>query len=138
MNSCKENGKCLTHCVCDCEFYNEETDEYLKLCVCNYIYHNNYCSNCCIPLKCKNYKYCNEKLPKWTSFYNNDTCINCVDQMEKHTFTHKTEECCVCLENKIMIILKCNHKVCNNCWYNITKKEMYNNNQKPLCPLCRN
>jgi hypothetical protein len=49
-------------------------------------------------------------------------CMNCAIQIKKHTYTNEVEDCCVCLENKIMLILKCNHKVCNNCWYNITNE----------------
>ena len=37
-----------------------------------------------------------------------------------------------------MLILKCNHKICNDCWYNITKKDFGQNEHNPLCPLCRN
>lgn len=72
-------------------------------------------------------------------------CMNCAVQMGKHIYTNQVEECCVCLENKIMLILNCNHKVCNDCWYHITNYEIeydedgfQNEKQKPLCPLCRN
>jgi hypothetical protein len=36
------------------------------------------------------------------------------------------------------IMVKCNHKVCNDCWYNITKEEFGSCVQNPLCPVCRN
>ena len=90
-------------------------------------------------IECRNYKYCNEKLqlPKWASFGPNGMCANCSIQMGKHIYTNKIENCCVCLENKRMIILKCNHKVCNDCWYNITK-ESVDQYKCSLCPLCRN
>jgi len=138
MSSC--NGDCLNQCECEC--YNEETEEYNEVCVCGHREHNGYCpSNCCNPVECRNYKFCNIKQPKWVSNCHNGMCMNCDIQMGKHKYTNQIEECCVCLENKIMITLKCNHTVCNDCWYKITKKgfgddepEEYN----PLCPLCRN
>ncbi len=137
MSLCNGNGECLNQCECEC--YNEETDEYNEVCVCGHREHNGYCpSNCCVPIECRNYKYCNVKQPKWVSFCHNGMCMNCAVQMGKHTHTNKVEDCCVCLENKIMIILKCNHKVCNDCWYNITKEGFGNNEHNPLCPLCRN
>ena len=91
-----------------------------------------------ITIECRNYKYCNEKLhlPKWASFGPNGMCTTCAIQMGKHTYTNKVENCCVCLENKRMIMLKCNHTVCNDCWYNITKDGV-DQNKYSLCPLCR-
>jgi len=137
MTSCNGNGECLIQCSCEC--YNEETDEYNKVCSCGHREHNGNCpSDCCIPIECRNYKYCNVKQPKWVSECHNGMCMNCAVQMGKHIFTNQVEDCCVCLENKIMLILKCNHKICNDCWYNITKEGFGNNEQKPLCPLCRN
>jgi hypothetical protein len=65
-------------------------------------------------------------------------CVNCAVQMGPHTYTNQVEECCVCLETKIMLILKCNHKVCNDCWYNITNEGSESDEHNPLCPLCRN
>jgi hypothetical protein len=65
-------------------------------------------------------------------------CVNCAIQMGKHSFTNQVEDCCVCLENKLMLILKCNHRVCNDCWYKITEKGFGTNDQTPFCPLCRN
>ena len=86
-------------------------------------------------IECRNYKYCNKKIPEWVSFCHNGMCMNCAVQMGKHTYTNELEDCCVCLENKIMLKLKCNHVVCNDCWYNITKQGDGNNT---LCQLCRN
>lgn len=69
-------------------------------------------------------------------------CMNCAIQMGKHIYTNELEDCCVCFENKLMLLLKCNHKVCNDCWYKITKENFGENfgynEHKPLCPLCRN
>ena len=33
-------------------------------------------------------------------------CMNCAIQMGKHTYTNEVDDCCVCLENKIMLLLK--------------------------------
>ena len=128
MTTC--NGGCLIQCECEC--YNE-------VCVCGHREHNGYCpSSCCMPIECRNYKYCNKKLPKWVLFCHNGMCMNCVIQMGKHTYTIVIEDCCVCLETKNMLKLKCNHKICNDCWYTITKKLFVNDDRKQLCPLCRN
>jgi len=137
MSTCNGNGECLIQCECEC--YDKETDEVLELCVCGHREHNGYCpSNCCSPIECINYKYCNVKLPKWVTFCNNGKCINCDVKYGKHTISNKVEECCVCFENKILISLKCNHRVCNDCWNNITNNIFKSNEGKPLCPLCRN
>ena len=50
----------------------------------------------------------------------------------------ETVSCPVCLENKNIIILNCNHKICNECWYIITEKGNDDYNYKSVCPLCRN
>lgn len=141
MTSCKGNGECLTQCECEC--YNEETEEYDEICVCGHRQHNGYCpSNCCMLVECRNYKYCNVKQPKWVSNCHNGICSWCAVQMGKHIYTNQLEDCCVCLENNIIVILKCNHKVCNDCWYKITNKGFDDEEDckkyKPLCPLCRN
>jgi hypothetical protein len=149
---CDGNGKCLTQCDCECyteysedsedtdEYYNEDTDEYKKVCVCSHKEHNGYCpTNCCVPIECRNYKYCNVKLPNLYLLCHNGMCMNCAIQMGPHKYTNEMEDCCVCLENKIILILKCNHKVCNDCWYNITKEGLdIEEYIPPLCPLCRN
>lgn len=137
MSNCNGSGECLRQCECEC--YNKKTNKYNKICLCGHREHNGYCpTNCCVPIECRNYKFCNKKLPQQILWCHNGMCINCAIQMGKHTITNIIEECCVCLENKIMIILKCNHKICNDCWYNITNKGFETNEQNPLCPLCRN
>jgi hypothetical protein len=88
---------------------------------------------CCSLIECRNFKYCHLKHPRWISDLHNGLCIKCSVQMGQHIYTNKVKECCVCLKNNIMLILKCNHMVCNDCWYNITKKDLYN---PSLCPLC--
>jgi hypothetical protein len=134
MTSCNGNGYCLIQCECIC--FDEETKDYDVNdieCRCIHKYHNGYCpSTCCMPIQCRNFKYCGEKIPKWMSTTHNNMCIVCVIQMGKHTYTNQQEDCNVCFENKNMLILDCKHKICNDCWYNITF------NQKPICPLCRN
>jgi len=138
MSSCNGDGKCLTQCECKC--YNEETDEYNEVCVCGHREHNGYCpSKCCRPIKCS-YKYCNIKQPEWVSWCYKGLCVNCSIQIgdnNLHFPFSEVGDCCVCLENKTMIILRCNHIICDDCCYSITK-EGFNNEQNLLCPLCRN
>lgn len=132
--NCDGNGDCLIQCECEC--YNEEKDEYKYVCVCGHRDHEGYCpTNCCSPVQCRNYKLCNKKIPNWIVLCHNGMDINCAIQMGPHKFTTIIEDCCVCFDNKVMIILKCNHKVCNDCWFNITKGFGI---RKHVCPLCRN
>ena len=134
MESCPKNGECLEDCECQC---------YGKICLCGHRKHYGYCpTNCCVPIKCRNFKYCFIQWRKCQS-YGNEMCINCTIQMGKHILTNEIDNCCVCLEDKIMLILKCKHKVCNDCWYKITIKGFSDDTDdddeyKPLCPLCRN
>ena len=122
MNSCKGNGECLFQCECEC--YNEQTGEYDEICICGHREHDGNCpSNCCKPLKCQNYKYCKVLQPKWISDFYDGMCMNCAIQIEK---------CCLCLENKNMLILKCGHKICNECICND-----FFANEEHCCPLCR-
>lgn len=131
MSLCSGDGLCLSQCECVC--YNVETEEYNEICNCGHREHDGYCpTNCCNPVECRNYKYCQRIHPKWLSLCHKGLCINCAVQMGKHTYTLEEKDCCVCLESKRMLVLQCNHEVCNDCWYNITK-----NFKKPLCPLCR-
>lgn len=50
-------------------------------------------------------------------------------------------ECPICLEEKVdgqsMIILNCLHKNCNTCFSKYIYNNQFNNEQKPLCCLCR-
>jgi len=88
-------------------------------------------SRCCMPIKCRNYKYCNQKIPEWVTKCHNGMCMGCAILMGRHEYTYESEDCCICLENKIMLILKkCNHKVCNDCWYGISKE------LGSLCVVC--
>ena len=129
MSLCNGNGKCLTQCVCKCD----------KICICGHRDHNGYCpSKCCIPSNCRNYTYCNVRQPKWVSDIHNGMCMNCAAQMGPHKISDNIFECPVCLENKNIIILNCNHKICNECWYKITEKGNADYNYKSACPLCRN
>ncbi len=157
MTSCNGNGECLRQCGCEC--YDSETDEDYEICTCGHREHmvNNYSycpSNCCVMIECRNYKYCKEKEPKWLLDCNNGMSVACAAQMGPHKITDQIEECCVCLENKKMIMLKCNHKICNDCWYNITVINYPNNanntnntnndddetdeeTKENICPMCR-
>jgi hypothetical protein len=47
-------------------------------------------------------------------------CVDCAIQMGPHSTTDIILECIVCLISKNMIKLKCNHLICNDCWYRIT------------------
>ena len=140
MTSCKGNGECLRQCYCEC--FNEDTYEYYETCTCGHREHEGNCpSNCCSPVECKNYSFCKIKQPKWVSNCHNGMCMNCAVQFGRHKTTDIIEDCPVCLENKNIIILHCNHKICYECWYMITKNGFGDDDPeeyKPQCPLCRN
>ena len=132
MNICNGNGECLNQCFCEC------SDD----CICGHKGHCGYCpSNCCIPVKCRNYKYCNTKQPLWVSNCHNGMCMNCAIQMGNHKYTNKIDKCYICYENKNLLLLKCHHEICNDCWYNITKYEEEESEEESIkykCPFCRN
>lgn len=131
MTKC--NGECLIQC--DCECYDEKIDIYFDICVCGHRRHNGLCpSDCCNPIECRNFKFCDTILPEWVTFCHNGMCMNCADQMGKHTMTTIKENCPICYENEIMIKLPCDHLLCNDCWFKITTSETYKINK---CPLCR-
>ena len=51
-------------------------DKKVKIC---FSLKNNGCcpSNCCIPVECKNYKFCNNKKPRWILNCNKGMCEYC-------------------------------------------------------------
>jgi hypothetical protein len=61
----------------------------------------------------------------------NGMSMNCAIRMGRHKTTQIYDDCPVCLENTNMILLSCNHNVCNDCWYKITEMNTL------TCPLCR-
>ena len=80
---------------------------------------------------CLNYKQCGILLPDVIPNIHNDLCIYCTIQTGPHVKLDMVEDCCVCLETKNMIKLKCNHNICYDCWIAIT------NNKQHQCPICR-
>jgi hypothetical protein len=138
---CNGDGTCIKECYCEC--VNKDTGEYEEKCTCGHRHHKGFCySICCFPVKCRNYKYCNEKVPKWILDSYNGMSANCAIQLGRHEVTNITNNCPVCLEDCKMIVLKCNHLICNDCWYQICNKDCFYENTDeiyiPLCPLCRN
>jgi hypothetical protein len=103
MSSCEGHGECLNQCECYC--YKEGTEEHDEKCVCGHREHNGYCpSDCCTTIECRNYKYCNNKLPEWVSFCYEGMCTDCDIRIWEHKYTKQVENCCICLNDEIMII----------------------------------
>lgn len=75
--------------------------------------------------------------PQWVLDCHNGMCMNCAIRLGPHKMGND-DDCCVCLEHKIMVVLKCNHKICNDCWCQITCVDEDEDENKNLCPLCRN
>lgn len=150
MTCFNKKDACLQFCRCNC--YDITNSKWFDECVCGHREHNGLCSSgCCQWVECKNHTFCDGTVPAYIAdckygrthpqFKIDHTpgiCTSCVYKMGKHVYTNQIEDCCVCLENKNMIVLTCNHKVCNDCWFNITKNEVENTVRRSLCPLCRN
>lgn len=162
MSSCNGRGECLQQCCCTC-YEDDECNIPSLNCTCGHREHlilhggpdaeDQYCQrecphNCKL-MKCRNYKFCGKKYPQQILDCRNGMCAGCAIQMGRHETTEDIQECPVCLENTTMIILeKCNHKICSDCWYQITKRGFDNVDEygrrreegdvyKPDCPLCR-
>jgi len=150
---CDGDGTCLIYTQCECECYDEELGVYFEVCVCGHREHEGYCpTNCCVPVQCRNYECCKAKLPSCIALCHKGMCMNCAVLLGPHTFTDEVDECCVCLDTKQMLVLqKCKHKICYNCWskiaqvdvrYSLTEEEReiwdeYNFWDTRRCPLCR-
>ena len=138
MPYCNGDGSCLMKCNCIC--YNKETGKEDEMCVCSHREHNGYCpNNCCVMIKCMNHVSCTSMKPKWIFDYHNGFCINCHFKFTKYKSTNIINVCPICLENKNMILLNCKHKMCEECWDNITKKgfSICEKEYITLCTLCR-
>jgi hypothetical protein len=137
MMNCTGRGECLVACECSC--YDEDSiDETIIFphaeCTCGHRDHGGYCPRgCCVPVPCRNHARCRAKQPAWKSTYYNGICIDCVVQYGPHKRTTVTAECPICFDESLMILLKCKHMLCNDCWYRITETALFNK-----CPLCRN
>lgn len=105
----------------------------------------------CKLFPCKNAPHCTRKCPEWLLDCHFQMCPNCAICMGRINETEIMDDCPVCLETKLMIKLKCNHLICQNCWFNITVVPWINyyeeehddeeNAEKTAesnkCPLCR-
>lgn len=113
-NAASCRGECLTQCGCRG--------------------HGGYHpSGCCVPVECRNYKHCGEKHPQRYLDCHNGMDSGCAIRMGPHTYTNQVEKCRSCLDDKVMLILDCKHKVCNDCWWRITNNKHGHNR----CPSCR-
>ena len=120
--SCSGDGTCLRQCGCECydpEDAKDDEDVTLReVCTCGHREHRGNCRNnnpCCEPVKCANYDFCHTELPLWVTHCHYGMCMNCASQLGRHKRTNDIEECPVCLEDKLMLLLRCNHKMCRSC-----------------------
>lgn len=133
MSTCGGDGECLNQCMCECEN---------NICECGHREHKGYCpSDCCQPVLCRT---CKEKLVLWVANCHNGLCENCAAQQGPHKVLSDNrildgecnrildEECCIYYEKNTIIILKCQHNICSDCWFRISEE------YTPKCPLCRN
>lgn len=139
MIKCLGDGGCLSSCECTC--YNKLTEQYNDICSCGHRSHYGCCpTNCCTPVKCRNFLFCQRVHPEWVANCRDNLCITCAIKMGKHMLTNLSQDCPVCFEDKQMIVLECTHKICNECWFNICNKYFTDISvaESPSCPLCRN
>ena len=71
-------------------------------------------------------------------------CMNCAAQEYDRTikFTDIKQDCPVCLDEKYMMQLSCNHYICLFCLYGMFErneniKEFTPISERTKCPLCR-
>ena len=87
----EHNGICIyVHCECNCNIYNEESDEYIIMnCICGHREHNGNCylakSPCCKPIKCLNYNICKFMCLEEYEMPEFPFCVNCDCDMGKFT-----------------------------------------------------
>lgn len=131
LKKCTGDGYCLLPYSCKYVNKNINNDN-------NQYYH--YVNKCCQLIECRNLDYCNNKMPLWLLKEYNGLCDTCFIQMGDHTLINKIEECPICLEDSTMVKLKCNHLICNDCWFNITLTASLDQSKDftPECPICRN
>ena len=147
MQNCDGDGFCLKQCWCECfDEIDEDTDVYNEICTCGHREHNGFCpSTCtfrCSLKECRYFSFCNEKRPEFLLNCHFGMCVNCEIQTGPHTLTDQVKECFICFEEKTMIQLKCDHQMCKECWFKITRSGFGEESdpdsmQDPKCPMCR-
>jgi hypothetical protein len=100
MPSCDGYGSCLNQ-------VDENTYE---------LYENVLCEHNCTPKKCPNYLVCRCIAPEWYYHCHRGTCMNCAMMWGNLEFTDNIE-CPICFETKKGVKqLKCDHKICVDCF----------------------
>ena len=128
--TCSGNGECIRPCICKC-FDKNDIDNYI--CRCDHSGHGGYCpsaTGCCITHKCR---FCDYRMPMHMLEIRNGMCGNCYFEMGPVKFTDKMEECPICLEMKLMVLVNCEkHLSCFECWKSHCKE-----GKGRSCPICR-
>jgi hypothetical protein len=137
--------ECNEGCCCEVNAYGMSPTVSRPVCTCGHREHagmckpDNPCPNNCEPLLCPNdAKHDTDKgktFPQWYLYCNGGNCQHCAQQWGfEFKQSDEIAECPVCYEDKQMTILRCNHKLCWDCWTIIC-----NSNKTLLasCPLCR-
>lgn len=108
------------------------------------------CSDGCEPKLCpndKNHDVSDSHLgsikgtlfPQWYLDAHGGNCVNCA-MTYGYGFKHtdKVDECPICYETKSMIMLRCNHMLCWECWSSICGSKPNDDPEvRASCPLCR-
>jgi len=123
---CNGDGECLLQ--------SEEMDQYER----DPAYT---CELKCLPIKCPNYELCGVRNPLRELYCHGGRCINCdINYGDNFSFVSVTDqECPVCLENvqKMVQLLKCNHRLCVPCTKTIYFSQDEESEKSEKCPLCR-
>ena len=107
-------------------------------------YEESECIHNCQPVKCVNYELCESELPQWLAYKRIQTpiCINCdVSFAGPLQFINKTEECCICMDNRDLFVKfqQCTHEVCCKCFRECCGWSTDEDQSERLenCPFCR-
>ena len=153
MSSCSGDGGCLKYCDCKC-YDDEEMEVPSENCRCGHREHRDDhpkfysggeendvfcredCSHNCELIKCRFYELCNTKAQKYYLNIRDGMCGLCHYKYGTITETDEIADCPICYDDKYMILTKCNHKFCLDCWKG-SCEAVQNVSSASVCPLCR-
>jgi hypothetical protein len=135
VEQCNSSGQCIGICDCDCQITHGVN--------CDHFGHNRWhCPDsgwCCTLQQCRMSHMCGSHCPQY--LLQNGLCMSCNNNMGNHSdlITIKAD-CPVCYNHLDMIELPCNHQLCPDCWYQITRPRLTEWGEvryEDRCPLCR-
>lgn len=152
-SDCSNCKLCIIDCNCECHCDKDSciclNDIIREKCTCGHREHKGMCKPAipcqynCEPKLCPNDKnhIDNEGkfYPEWLFECHGGNCVNCAIEFG-HGFVHTDiiKECPVCFEDKTMVVLRCKHELCWDCWSKICKNKVDDSPEtRASCPICR-